>query len=72
MHRAKLLHAKVKDGQGAVSDQGTLLMRSYLQVTGRLFPIMQVGKLRHGGLLGLWEQGKVAVTCPGCAITSKP
>lgn len=47
--------------KGAVSDQGTPLMRSYLQVTGRLFLIVQVGKLRQGGLLGLWEQVKVAV-----------
>lgn len=61
LHRARLLHAKVRDGQGAVSDQGTQLMRSYLPVTGRLFPIVQEGKLRQGGSLGLVEQGTMAV-----------
>jgi len=56
-----------------VSDQGTPLISSYLQVTGRLFPIVQVGKLRHRGLLGHGEEEKVAVGLSwGCTITAKP
>lgn len=52
LHRTRLLHTKVRDGQGAVSDWGAQLVGSYLQVTGRLFPITQVGKLRQGGSAG--------------------
>lgn len=41
-----------------MSDRGAQLMGSYLQVTGRLFPITQVGKLRQGGSAGTRGAGE--------------
>lgn len=42
---------------------GTLLIRAYLTVTGRMFPIAQVEKLRHKGRWDSVSRGRCQWTC---------